>query len=98
MKTFLCSHLVELQTAAAEFVVNLEKLSSTLATVNSDVSLATGQVVRLVAERWELSGVVGRCTLELTGYEIDVELASRWSPEQFTPDHLFDPDVMIAPS
>jgi hypothetical protein len=97
MKTFLCSHLVSLHWSGQEAFANLERISRETATLNSDQSLAVGTAVTLSSEDCELTGTVSRCVLEMSGHEIDITLAQPWSPELFTPHHLFDPDVMIAP-
>jgi hypothetical protein len=97
MKTFLCSHLVSLRWNGREAFANLERISRDAATLNVDQPLEVGTVVTLSAEDCELTGTVSRCILEMSGHEIDITLARPWSPELFTPHHLFDPDVMIAP-
>jgi hypothetical protein len=97
MKTFLCSHLVNLRWNGREAFANLERISRGTATVNSDEPLPVGTPVAIRAEDCELTGTVSRCVLEMSGHEIDVVLAQPWSPEIFTPEHLFDPGVMIAP-
>lgn len=96
MKTFLCSHLVTMRWEGRQTVANLERISRDVATVNADQPLSTGVTVIINPEDCELTGTVARCTLEMSGYEIDVALDQPWSPEVFLPHHLFDPDVMIA--
>lgn len=77
-------------------VANLERISRDVATVNADQPLPLEQAVTLSPEECELTGTVTRCTLEMSGYEIDVALDQPWSQDVFVPQHLFDPDVMIA--
>jgi hypothetical protein len=96
MKTFLCSHLVILKTRDREIGANLERISCALATVNAEEQLAVGAAVTLDTGAFDLVGTVVRCSLEVSGYEIEVALQPEWSLEAFVPDHLFDPDVMIA--
>jgi hypothetical protein len=97
MKTFLCSHLVTMRWNDHAAVANLERISSDTATVNTEESLPLGTAVAICAEDCELKGTVTRCVLEMSGHEIDISLQPAWSLEVFVPDHLFDPDVMIAP-
>ena len=97
MKTFLCSHLVTLRWNGRATVANLERISCYVATVNSEEPVPVGEAVTISAENCELKGTAIRCVLEMSGHEIDVALEPAWSLETFAPDHLFDPDVMIAP-
>ncbi len=97
MKIFLCSHLVTVRSKDQATIANLERISSELATINSEEPLPEGQPVTLLTEGWQLQGTVVRCAQEMSGHEIDIALEPSWSIENFTPDHLFDPDVMIAP-
>lgn len=97
MKIFLCSHLVTLQWNGRTAVANLERISSQVATVNSEEPIPKGHAVTISTEDCELNGTVIRCQLDFSGHEIDLALEPAWSPETFLPDHLFDPDVMIAP-
>jgi hypothetical protein len=101
MKTFLCSHLVTLRWNAGETCANLERISRDVATVNAEQPVPVGEAVRIVARDFEIrdfeiKGTVARCALELLGHEIEVALEEHWSPDLFLPDHMFDPDVMIA--
>jgi hypothetical protein len=97
MKTFLCSHLVNIRWNGRATIANLERISAELATVNTEQAIPPGTAIAIAAEECELTGIVYRCALEMSGHEIDVTLDQPWSPELFTPHHLFDPDVMIAP-
>ena len=97
MKIFLCSHLVTLRWKDRASVANLERISTELATVNSEERVAVGEPVTISAEECDLKGTVVRCMLDHSGHEIEVALQPAWSIETFVPDHLFDPDVMIAP-
>jgi hypothetical protein len=98
MKTFLCSHLVTLRWNAGETCANLERISRDVATVNAEQPVPVGAAVEMDVQDCALKGIVGRCAIDMSGYEIDVELEEEWSIEIFVPDHLFDPDVMIAPN
>jgi len=97
MKTYLCSHLISLHSADGQSIVNLERISESHASVNAEAPVEAGHSVTLVADEIAMAGMVERCSLGLTGYEIEIALTEAWSPERFQPDHFFDPDVMIAP-
>jgi hypothetical protein len=97
MKIFLCSHLVTLRWNRRAIIGNLERISHEVATVNAEESLPIGEQVAICTESCELKGTVARSFLEMSGHEIDIALEAPWSLEIFVPDHLFDPDVMIAP-
>jgi hypothetical protein len=64
---------------------------------NNQRRRSVGTPVAISTPGHELKGTVVNCTIEMSGHEIDVALEPAWSQEEFTPDHLFDPDVMIAP-
>jgi hypothetical protein len=97
MKIFLCSHLVTLRWQGRATIANLERISSKVATVNSEEPIPLSETVTISTEDCELRGTVIRTALEMSGHEIDIALETNWSTEVFVPDHLFDPDVMIAP-
>ena len=93
MKTFLCSHLVTVRWSNRETVANLERISPAVATINSEDPLPVGAPATLSTPDCELRGAVTSCTLDLSGYEIDITLDEPWSLASFSPDHLFDPST-----
>jgi hypothetical protein len=95
MKTFLCSHLVTLRWNNLETAANLEKISASAATANAEEALPVGAAVTLSTGLCELSGTVTHCELDPCGYLLEIALDREWSPELFSPDHLFDPDVLL---
>jgi hypothetical protein len=95
MKTFLCSHLVTLRWNSHKTFANLEKISPALATVNAEEAVPVGTAVSIAAGVCHLAGTVVSCEADRFGNFMDVALEAEWSPQQFTPDHLFDPDVLV---
>jgi hypothetical protein len=95
MKTFLCSHLVTVRWRDRETSANLERICRDEATVNAEEPVPVGEAVTIHTGVCLLPGTVARCTMEMSGHEIDVALEQTWSPDVFMPDHLFDPDVML---
>lgn len=94
----LCAQLVELiyRDGAGNYrrqLVNLDDISQAGACVQVDTQLPDGSAVFIRCNDDELKGTVRYCGFREGSYFLGIEFSqdSRWSPDSFIPEHLFDP-------
>jgi hypothetical protein len=94
----LCADLVNIDWVddcgpARHTVANLEDISVSGACIQVEGPIPLRASLRIACGRGELCGVVRYCVFREIGYFIGVEFApdSKWSPQQFKPQHLLDP-------
>lgn len=99
----LCADMIEVrwidrwghtrQTAAL-----LEDISASGACIQFEVAIPLGSQVRILCAKGALEGTVRYCVYREIGYFVGVQFAegSRWSREDFEPQHLLDLRQLIA--
>jgi len=92
----LCSHLVRIQIDGAHqppLAGNLEQIDAFEAVVATEEALPTQVEVVLQAEGLAAPAYVELCRRRETDYEVVLIFRDgfRWSPELWTPDHLYTP-------
>ncbi len=99
----LCAELVELiwrdsQDRVKRRIGNLEDISPNGICVQLETPIPTGTSVRMLYGVGELTGIVRYELYRDEAYFIGIELEqdSRWSPTQFLPEHLLNPDDLLS--
>jgi hypothetical protein len=94
----LCADLVHLEWrdtcgSTQRTVANLEDISLTGACLQVDDPIPLQTTVTINHPKGDLTGLIRYCVYRDIGYFLGVEFEpdSRWSREDFSPQHLFDP-------
>ncbi len=93
---YLCSHLVRLVVEGTEQWVNLEEIRESGAVVECEEAVGCGASVYLLAERQFYEGRVVSSEMHSFGCRVEIEFspATLWRPEDWTPEHLLDPEKL----
>jgi hypothetical protein len=94
---YLCSQLVALSWEGGETTANLEEIQTQGGVVESDSEVGIGAQVEIRCGDVCFAGKVTGAEEHAFGWRLTVEFSplTLWSPEQFRPDHLFDPAAML---
>ena len=97
-RRYLCSDLVVLKTAAGACTVNLEEIGENFAVFETEAPLELREQVCLEGGGGQFHGFVNSVEKHDFGWRVEIEFSplTRWSPERFRPQHLFDPAVLLA--
>ena len=78
-------------------VGNLEDISLSGVCLQLEKELPLGTAIRMLYRGGEMAGVVRYAVLRNQAYFVGVELSeeTKWSSEQFTPQHLLDPRDLL---
>jgi hypothetical protein len=94
---YMCSELVtiRLNQPNTEWVVNLEDISASGASLHSQTEIPEGTAIEMVTPRCSFRGVVRHCRFVEIGFAIGVSFESRavWNRDRFEPEHLLDVPV-----
>jgi hypothetical protein len=94
-KRLLCSHLVELRWIGAgverRVMGVLEEISGHGACVQCETSIPPGTAVRIGHGTGVLEAAARYSRERGGGYTVGMALRAAWSPDDFLPQHLFDP-------
>jgi len=91
---WLCSHLMELVDASGSSVtVNLENIGPGGAGIVSEEPLEPGDRLRIRADGFDALVSVAFCNVRENDFAAGLRFENgfRWSPEAWTPDHLYLP-------
>jgi hypothetical protein len=96
-KQYLCSHLVTMIWNDQRASANMEKIWARGATLNAEEAIAAGTYLRMESPEFAMDVHVTGCVGEPDGFFVDVEFEPgyEWTPEQFEPMHLTDPDILL---
>ena len=100
---YLCSELVTVEWRSVfdrerTEVVNLEEIWASGATLLFSAPIRPATPLRIACHGAEFHGRVVHCRADFIGYLVEVAFddGSRWSPETYVPEHLFDPRSLVA--
>lgn len=91
---WLCSHLIEIIDASGNSVtVNLENIGPGGAGIASEAPLDAGEWLQIRARGLEVDVRVAFCNVRENDFAAGLRFENgfQWSPEVWTPDHLFLP-------
>jgi len=98
----LCADLVDVQWKDdsgrnRRMVANLEDISLSGACIQIDKSIPLKSVVTILHPKGTLKGIVRYCVYREIGYflGIEFEAGSRWSQQEFRPQHMLDPRQLV---
>jgi len=93
---FLCSHLIAIEQNGHATVANLERIWAEGATINSEDAYPQG--TQLLLPDLGTTALVTFAEEDASGHYLDLEFTPpyRWTPEQFRPQHLTDPNRIAA--
>ena len=101
----LCADLVDIQWKdpngrSRRGVANLEDISLSGACLQVDRPVPLGTALHISYPNGELTGKVKYCVFREIGYFLGVEFeaGSRWSRNDFRPQHLLDPRRLVNPA
>lgn len=95
---YLCSELVVLKRGTTDSTVNLEEIWPDGAAIETDNALATGETVELKCGENRFPATITLVAKHEFGCRVEMEFARgvTWSPDVFHPQHMLDPQSLLA--